>query len=157
MFRFILCCIFGVREITVILSGWKNPKIPPTLWFSLCHDENHPLYWHLTLGCLFGNLLPFLGWFLESLYKFIAWNILTVCSVRFFCVCVCVLSRILAVTSNLLLLFEQLHRWCSITPLLYCVVCFRQKRTCLETWMSAVLWNWCSVSLPGLYLIRKPQ
>lgn len=89
MFRFILCCIFGVREITVILSGWKNPKIPPTLWFSLCHNENHPLYWHLTLGCLFGNLLPFLGWFLESLYKFISWNILTVCSVRFLCVCVC--------------------------------------------------------------------
>lgn len=144
-----------LSNIFLLCQAGKKTKIPSTLWFLLCHNKNRLLYWHLTLGCLFGNLLPFPGWFLDSPYKFIAQNVLSVCAVRsFFFVCWAGFWLLLPICSSCLSNFTD----DVASPCCYTVFfASRLKRTCLETWMSAILWNWCSVCLPGLYLIRKPQ
>lgn len=131
-------------EIIETMSGRKKLKSPSTLWLLLCHEENPLLYWHLTLGCLFGNLLPFPGWFRDSPYKFIAWNILSVCSVR--SLCWGGFWLLLPVCSSCLSSFTD-----DVASPCCCSVFFALglKRTCSETWMSAVLWNWCSNSLPA--------
>lgn len=130
MLRFLRCL-----EIIEILLGWK--KVPfNTLIVGL-------LYWHLNLGCLFGNLLPFPGWFHDSPYKFIALNILSLCSVR--SLCWEGFWLLLPVCSSCLSNFTD-----DVASLCCYSVFFALglKRMCSETWMSAVLWSWCSDSLP---------
>lgn len=125
----------GYLEIIEILSGWKKPKIPlNTLSVAVSWRESSALL-ALTLGCLFGNLLPFPGWFRDSPYKFIAWNIL--CSVRSLCWGGFWLL-LPACSSHLSTFTDDAASPCchSVFPAL------GLKGMCSETWI------WCSHSVP---------
>lgn len=139
--EFVLCGVFWVSRNNRNSVRLKKIEIPlNTLVIAVSERESSALP-ALTLGCLFGNLLPFPSWFRDSPYKFMTWHIL--CSLR--SLCWEGFWLLLPACSSCLSSFpdDAASPWC------YSVFsALGLKVMCSETWMSAVLCNWCSHSLP---------